>query len=397
MPPADATGLQCVALNNKIAQDEDETTPKATDPAASFLQWDDLYEQFVEFLRPRLFVECGLIRDDALRKHNESLHQWVHQQCRCKSSLLSYQIERLNALGLGLGEEEDEEEGRQQVDEKNLSSVAVENVDPETNSLFRDEVDEDDLQFMDPSVSLVDSIKVYEGLLLSTAASVCFPHCWRQFICKTAPPPTSASTLPSPWSLDRWKRQNAGTEEDRNHLIDLASLAYYPHTVDLLGSNRTKPQTMHPRVTPTEWLREMPQVVSSSTATTATKTATCSQNKRANVSVGTVTSLQQPLRKRRRTDRCDAKRVNNMYLDSSITTVAGPTIRHGATQQSIMYQLEWQQKFDLLCAYQRENGHCRVPKSWVVNSIKLGRWVDHQRQYCKKNKEGKTESKGRDA
>ena len=49
----------------------------------------------------------------------------------------------------------------------------------------------------------------------------------------------------------------------------------------------------------------------------------------------------------------------------------------------------WQKKFDLLCAFQRERGHCRVPSKFVVDSIKLGLWVENQKRYFNNYKKGK--------
>ena len=49
----------------------------------------------------------------------------------------------------------------------------------------------------------------------------------------------------------------------------------------------------------------------------------------------------------------------------------------------------WRHKFELLCAFQRENGHCRVPKTLIVDSVKLGQWVSSQRQFWNKYREGK--------
>ena len=48
----------------------------------------------------------------------------------------------------------------------------------------------------------------------------------------------------------------------------------------------------------------------------------------------------------------------------------------------------WQRKFELLCAFQREHGHCRVPQSLVINSETLGDWVNHQRRYYRNRMEG---------
>ena len=49
----------------------------------------------------------------------------------------------------------------------------------------------------------------------------------------------------------------------------------------------------------------------------------------------------------------------------------------------------WQKKFDLLCAFRREHGHCRVPNKFVVDSIKLGLWVENQKRHFKNYKKGK--------
>ena len=49
----------------------------------------------------------------------------------------------------------------------------------------------------------------------------------------------------------------------------------------------------------------------------------------------------------------------------------------------------WQRKFERLCVFQRENGHCRVPQSYIVDSVKLGQWVQYQRKYYKNREIGK--------
>ena len=49
----------------------------------------------------------------------------------------------------------------------------------------------------------------------------------------------------------------------------------------------------------------------------------------------------------------------------------------------------WQKNFQLLRAFQNDNGHCRVPRSLVVDSIKLGQWVNNQRCCYKNRMEGK--------
>ena len=40
----------------------------------------------------------------------------------------------------------------------------------------------------------------------------------------------------------------------------------------------------------------------------------------------------------------------------------------------------WQDKFERLCDFQREYGHCRVPFGFVVDSVNIGMWVARQRK-----------------
>ena len=51
----------------------------------------------------------------------------------------------------------------------------------------------------------------------------------------------------------------------------------------------------------------------------------------------------------------------------------------------------WQRKFQLLCAFQKENGHCQVPRLLVVDSVNLGSWVRRQRRFYNQYMEGKTD------
>ena len=55
----------------------------------------------------------------------------------------------------------------------------------------------------------------------------------------------------------------------------------------------------------------------------------------------------------------------------------------------------WQHKFQLLCAFQREHGHCRVPQKLAVCSVNLGTWVNTQRQFYKNRTVGKTDKGAR--
>ena len=50
----------------------------------------------------------------------------------------------------------------------------------------------------------------------------------------------------------------------------------------------------------------------------------------------------------------------------------------------------WHHKFKLLCAFQRDHGHCRVPCNLVVDYVNLGPWVNDQRQLFKNRFKGKT-------
>lgn len=76
---------------------------------------------------------------------------------------------------------------------------------------------------------------------------------------------------------------------------------------------------------------------------------------------------------------------------------AGPTKRKGKRpkqgSQSASAELaarkdRWNRKFELLCAFRRENGHCRVPCSFEVEAVKLGHWVHDQRAFYKKFMKG---------
>ena len=52
----------------------------------------------------------------------------------------------------------------------------------------------------------------------------------------------------------------------------------------------------------------------------------------------------------------------------------------------------WEDKYQLLCAFQRENGHCRVPSQYAIDSVNLGQWVCTQRKFYKNLMNGKTEA-----
>lgn len=48
------------------------------------------------------------------------------------------------------------------------------------------------------------------------------------------------------------------------------------------------------------------------------------------------------------------------------------------------YVSQWQQCFEALRAYQKEHGHCKVPKDYCQSGIRLGMWVSTQRASYKK-------------
>jgi hypothetical protein len=65
----------------------------------------------------------------------------------------------------------------------------------------------------------------------------------------------------------------------------------------------------------------------------------------------------------------------------------------GTSKKKTMTHIDgWQHKFELLCAFQRENGHCRVPQRYIVASVRLGAWVKTQRRYYQNYKKGKVAS-----
>ena len=49
-------------------------------------------------------------------------------------------------------------------------------------------------------------------------------------------------------------------------------------------------------------------------------------------------------------------------------------------------EYEWHQGFDALATYKEREGHCLVPRNHVEGRVRLGRWVDRQRQNKKKGK-----------
>jgi hypothetical protein len=64
-------------------------------------------------------------------------------------------------------------------------------------------------------------------------------------------------------------------------------------------------------------------------------------------------------------------------------------VSSSSKKRTRIYNDSWQHKFEFLCAFQRENGHCRVPRSCIVDSVRLGQWVNNQRLYYQYSKKGR--------
>ena len=52
-------------------------------------------------------------------------------------------------------------------------------------------------------------------------------------------------------------------------------------------------------------------------------------------------------------------------------------------------EAQWQSKLELLRQYQEHHGHCRVPRRYEIDGVKLGIWLNNQRSEYKKHSEGK--------
>jgi len=52
-------------------------------------------------------------------------------------------------------------------------------------------------------------------------------------------------------------------------------------------------------------------------------------------------------------------------------------------------EAQWRSKFELLRQYKQENGHFRVPRCYEINGVRLGCWLNTQRNEYKKHCEGR--------
>jgi len=57
------------------------------------------------------------------------------------------------------------------------------------------------------------------------------------------------------------------------------------------------------------------------------------------------------------------------------------------------FEEKWNRQFELLCAFQCENNHCRVPHNYEFEGVNLGKWVSRQREHHKNLMEGKNNGK----
>jgi Helicase associated domain len=69
--------------------------------------------------------------------------------------------------------------------------------------------------------------------------------------------------------------------------------------------------------------------------------------------------------------------------EERIAQLDGVEFEWSIYKATVLNEKVWQRKFQLLCAFEREHGHCRFPKSCVSDSVKLGHWVNTQRKYYK--------------
>ena len=61
----------------------------------------------------------------------------------------------------------------------------------------------------------------------------------------------------------------------------------------------------------------------------------------------------------------------------------------GATPSARSAKIPWQSMVKLLRKYRKQHGHCRVPNSYEIDGVKLGRWLSELRTLYKKHSEGK--------
>jgi Helicase associated domain len=232
---------------------------------------------------------------------------------------------------------------------------------------------------MDSAPSLVDFIEIYDGPKLHTGAAN-LSHLDRQqhqpihYQQEVAPRPESGAAmidaLPTSWLVfdkqrHRPKHPTADNKKnDSPFWIDPASVAYYPNQ-DLGGQFWKEPQLIYPDATPQEW---QPRHAIESNSINAPLSA--QSNKRCMVENDTVQRTSQKHQKRSCTDAADAA-----------AAAAGIGIHLNASPK---LSDKWQHKFDLLCEFHHENGHCRVPQRFVADSVKLGHWVRTQRTLYKR-------------
>jgi len=84
------------------------------------------------------------------------------------------------------------------------------------------------------------------------------------------------------------------------------------------------------------------------------------------------------------TAKIDPTATKRRKLVESSTATKG-----GNLQSSKLDEATWNRNFALLRTQHRKNGHCRLPYSFAVNSVRLGVWVSRQKSLYKNFMEGK--------
>ena len=66
--------------------------------------------------------------------------------------------------------------------------------------------------------------------------------------------------------------------------------------------------------------------------------------------------------------------------DDSLIVAVGVRERAVINRKKASNEAKWQSKLQLLRKFRKQHGHCRVPKSYRMDGIRLGRWVGNQRR-----------------
>ena len=80
--------------------------------------------------------------------------------------------------------------------------------------------------------------------------------------------------------------------------------------------------------------------------------------------------------------------VRNQRVQKNNSKLSAERTRRLNALGFVWNQLEqkWDEHFQALCVFQKQNGHCLVPISYTTNGINLGAWVNTQRREYRSNK-----------